>query len=254
MVKQLLIIAGLSVLSYADVYYAKAEPYQEHIIKANVSGRVIKADERIEGRVATQAAIIEIDSAEDQKNAALLGRKIALMEDVVKSDKAVYEKRRAYYRSIKDLKTKSQTNRDSAFYAQAAAQQTWQNALMQLDDLKYALFTTQKRLKEKRILFPGWYVYKLHVKAGDYVAMGTPLVTVADISQTKLTFYLSAEDAKSYAQKQLYIDDQASDAKIENVWRIADSEHLSSYRATVTLEAKEQLSRLVKIELKEVEQ
>jgi multidrug efflux pump subunit AcrA (membrane-fusion protein) len=235
---------------WADVYYAKAEPFKKHLIKSNVTGKVVFANESVEGRVADNKPIVLIDAKVDEKEKIRLESQIHLLKNSVANYRAVYEKRHSYYASIKNLKTKSKSSKDSAFYAQATAKQSLNQAEIELANTRQTLFSLNKQIKEKRIVFPKWYVYDLHVLEGDYVTLGSPLVTVADISRVKLKLFLSAEDAKQAHKKELYINDQKSDLKLDQVWRMSDSEHLSSYEARLILPTTQQFSQLIKVELK----
>ncbi len=237
-------------LGLADVYYAKAEPFKKHLIKSNVSGKVIFADESIEGSVASAKPIILIDDAVDNKEKLYVENQIALLENSVKNYQAVYEKQLQYFNAIKSLKTKSQSSKDTAFYAQASSKQSLNQAEIELAKSRQALFKLNKQITEKRIAFPQWYVYDLHVLEGDYVTMGSPLVTVADISKVKLKLFLSADDAFHAQSRQLYINDVKSDLKLDQVWQMSDAEHLSSYEARLILPTIKQFSQLVKVELK----
>jgi len=236
---------------WADVYYAKAEPFKKHLIKSNVSGKVVFANEAIEGMIAGKEPIILIDSDIDKKEYKRLKTQIKLLENSVLNYKEVYEKRFNYYESIKSMKSKSKSNKDSAYYSHAGAKQSLNSAMIELDNSKQALFTLGQQIDDKIITFNGWYVYDLHVKEGEYVTLGTSLVTVADMSKIKLTLFLSAYDASHVDKMQLLVNDKPSDLKMRQVWRMSDSEHLSSYEAILILPSKEQLSQLVKIELKE---
>lgn len=236
--------------AWADVYYAKAEPFKKHLIKSNVAGKVVFANEGIEGGIASSQPIIRIDSEVDKKEYKRLEIQIKLLNNSVLNYKEVYEKRFAYYASIKNMRSKSKTNKDAAYYAQAAAKQSLNSAMIELDNSKQALFRLGQQIKDKVIVFDQWYVYDLHVTKGEYVTMGSSLVTVADISKVKLTLFLSAFDAAHINEMDLYINDKKSDLKMDQVWKISDSEHLSSYEAKLILPKQKQLSQLVKVELR----
>lgn len=236
---------------HADVYYAKAEPFKKQLIKSNVSGKVIYVDESIEGKMAGEDALITIDADIDKREYERLINQIKLLKNSVLNYKKVYEKRWNYYHSIKNMKSKSKSNKDSAYYAQAGAKQSLNAAMIELDTSEQALFSLKKQIRDKNIICNKWYVYALHVTEGDYVTMGTPLVTVADISKIKLTLFLSAFDASHADAMQLFVDDKKVDVKIQQIWKMSDSEHLSSYEAKLVLPARKQLSQLVKVELRE---
>ena len=248
--KWMLVSALFLATLHADIYYAKAEPFQKHLIKSNVAGKVVFADEGVEGRIASTKPIVLIDSEVDKKEYKRLETQIELLTNSVSNYKEVYEKRFTYYESIKNMRSKSKSNKDAAYYAQAAAKQSLNSALIELDNSKQALFRLGQQIKDKRIVFNSWYVYDLHVTKGEYVTMGSSLVTVADTSKIKLTLFLSAYDAAHVKEMDLFVNDKRSDKKMDQVWQVSDSEHLSSYEAKLILPRQKQLSQLVKVELR----
>jgi len=248
--KTILFLLFCLTIVHADVYYAKAEPLKKHLIKSNVSGKIIFSDESIEGKVAGLNTIVKIDTAVDKREFKRLETQMKLLENSVIHYKEVYEKRFSYYNAIKNMKSKSKSNKDASYYAQAGAKQSLNSAMIELDNSKQSLFTLAKQINDKNIVFDKWYVYALHVTEGDYVTPGSSLVTVADISKIKLTLFLSAYDAAHTDEMELFIDDEKSDIKMKQIWKMSDSEHLSSYEAKLIIPARKQLSQLVKVELK----
>ena len=47
---------------FANEYYAKLEPFESYSVKSSVSGKVIFSNEKLEGNIAKNDLVIEIDS------------------------------------------------------------------------------------------------------------------------------------------------------------------------------------------------
>jgi hypothetical protein len=249
-VKYILFVSLFLSVSFAEIYYAKAEPLHTNKIQSNVSGRVSFVDEGVEGTIAKDSIIIKVDDAFDLKDEKHLKNQIKLLKTRVSQYKEVAKRRYNHFASVDKIASKSRTEKDSTFYAHVTAAQTLASARIELSAMEDKLFAVSKQIRDKNIRFKNWYVYDLHVTEGDYVTLGTPLLTVADISKVKLRVFLSAEDALHIEEKELYIDGVKSDLTFKQVWKISDSEHVSSYEALLELPTKVQLSQLVKVELK----
>ena len=78
-----------------------------------------------------------------------------------------------------------------------------------------------------------------------------PVATVMNLDRGKLILYLTADELKDINKKKVFINGkEESSAKITKVWRVADSQYISSYRVEVELKAPKEFSNLVKVELK----
>lgn len=248
--KKLSIFFLLAMNVQAHIYYAQAQPLEMLLIKSHHAGTIVHADVSIEGRIAGTKALIELDTTLDTAELVTVRKKLPTQEALVQTNQSVYTKRLAYYESIQALKNKSQIDIDNAFYAQASAHEhavVTQNSWYDLLQLEKVLI---KRIEEKKVRFPGWYVYKLHVKAGDVVTVGTPLVEVANVSQAKLQLFLTREDALHVHEMDVYLNGEATSYQITTSWNVADATHVSSYEAHLYIDAPLQFSTIMTVELK----
>lgn len=250
MVKYILFLALLSLSLVAEVYYAKAQPLVINSIKANVSGKVVFVNKEQEGKVASDKLLIKIDDVLDIQEHKHLTLQEKLLTQRISQYKQVALKREKHYRSLKKIRSKSRSEKDAAFYAHVTAAQALSSAIIERNRVKDSLLAKKKTIKDKNLNFKDWYIYDIKVSEGEYVTLGTPLMTIADISAIKLTVYLSAVDALNIEDKTLYINDVQSEARFESVWKMSDSEHISSYEAVLKIPSEVQLSQLVKIQLK----
>ncbi|WP_457597036.1 hypothetical protein [Hydrogenimonas sp.] len=266
----LILAALLAALgAFAQEHYARLEPYQTYAIKAAAAGQVVLADDALEGRVAGDEVVVQIDDATDkaQKKALeatlrSLTQTLEITKKMAENQRKVYEKDRRYYARIKNLKTKSQTEKDRVFATMIASN----NQLLSLEekvatlqkqiaDTRYQLFSLKDRITKKRVAPKGLYIYKVAVRRGDYVNPGTPLVTAMDLSKGRLVLYLDVEEMAGIGEKRIYIDGKPTDLRFEKLERVADETHISSYRAEIVVPHPEGLfSRLLKIEIKPPEE
>jgi len=122
-------------------------------------------------------------------------------------------------------------------------------------DLGYKIAMLKDAIAKKHIALPGKYLYKLMVHTGEFAAPGLPLATVSDVTRAQLIVYIDRDElqdaeGKKITDKTIYIDGQPTQLKIDRLWKVADSQYISSYRARIVLLPKYPFSKLVKIEFK----
>jgi len=245
------ILLAITMLSLnAQVHYAEIQPYSNYIIKSNVSGEVITADENMEGKIANSNAIITIDSAIDEAEQHLVDNKLISLNKILSINEQVLQRKEAHYDKIKTLRIKSQTDKDREFYDIASTKEKIQTIKQQLQELNFRKLQLQKNISDKHIVKSGFMVYKLLTKKGEVVNLGSPLVEVADIRKAKLTLFLNRDEIDKIKTKNIYINDEKSELTIDKVWSIADSKHLSAFRAEIIIPAPKQFSKLIKVEIK----
>ncbi len=258
----LLIAPAISLM--AKEYYAKVEPYEIRTIASSVSGLVLFADEKREGEVLSKKDYIQIDDELDQIELKQVVIKIELLEGTLKLNESMaknyasmLEKKQRNYDNIKLLKTKSTIEKDREFYDLVSTQNQFistqkeiQNLKIQINDLNLREAQLKRSIKDKHLSAEGFVLYKLNVKEGQVVNPSTPLAEIADVRSAKLTLYLSTEDMKDAENKAVYINGEKSVYKVNRLWKIADSQHLSSYRAEIIIDAPKYFSKLLKVELK----
>ena len=258
----LFLLSSLSLL--AKEYYSKVAPYEVLSISSNVSGQVTFADEKREGKLLGKKAYVQIDDKLDRielenvrKKIALLKNTLKLNEEMQKNYEEILEKKQKNYDNIKDLKTKSVIEKDRELYDLIATQNTListakevDNLKVQINDLNLRSEQLRKSIADKSLSAKGYVLYSLNVKKGQVVNPGMLLAQVADISKAKLTIYLNASDMKVAKSKTLYLNGKKTAYKIDRLWDIADSIHLSSYKAEIIIKAPKYFSELMKVELR----
>ncbi len=258
----LFLLSGVAL--FAKEYYAKVEPYEILTIASNVSGQVTFADEKKEGKRLDKKAYIKIDDKLDRIELNNVDKKIALLKNTLKLNEAMQKnydeilvKKEKNYDNIKGLKTKSVIEKDREFYDLIATQNSSITTAKEVDSLKVQINDLnlrseqlRKSIADKSLSADGYVLYAMSVKEGQVVSPGMELAKVADVSRAKLTVYLNAADMKDAKEKTIYLNGQATAYKIDRLWEIADTTHLSSYKAEIIIKAPKYFSELMKVELK----
>ncbi len=249
--------------SFADTYYAKLEPLNTITIKSEVNGKVILAREDLEGKVA-DGLIVQIDdrlNREDLKSAKeslkLTNEMIKLNQNILPDLKKSMQKKLNLYQKVTNLDSTSLNNKNNLFSAYISAKNQYfatKEKILNLKAQRVNLIQKINSLKDlidkKSIKVNNKYLYSLNVRVGEFVNIGAPIATVADISKAKLTIYLNSDDLKDLDKKSIYIDGKKRDLKFNKVWKIADREYISSYKAEIILKPFKEFSKLVKVEIK----
>ena len=245
------------------VYYAKLEPFNLITIKAEANGEVLVAKENLEGKVAN-GLVVRVDdrvNIEDLKNSQNL---LKITNDMIKLNKEILpdlkknmDKKLKLYKQVINLDSTSQNTKDTLYSAYISAKNQYfatkekiLNLQSQRVNLKQKIVNLKDLIRKKNIKVNNWYLYSLNVRRGEFVNIGYPLLQIADISKAKLTIYLNREDLKDIDKKSIYIDGKKSNLKFYKIWKIADKEYISSYKAEIVLKPFKRFSELVKVEIK----
>jgi len=255
----------MPIVLLAQVHYAKAEPFERVTLKAAVSGEVVDANLSAEGHEVYGGRIVHIDDEIDRVNLSNSQRSLVLLKEMLeinregaKSLKESMERLLASYMRIKGLSTASKSQKDSAYNSYASAQTQYLatrekivSLKKQILDMEYRIAQLKDVISKKSIHLDERYLYALLVRKGDFVAPGTPLAKVDDLSRVKLVLYLEPEEITDIEKRRIYLDGKETAYKIDKLWKVADEKYISSYRAEIYLpKSTELFSRLIKVEIK----
>ena len=249
---------------FAEVYYAKVEPYKFHNVASDVTGIVTKVNDDLLGKVLHNEVYISIDDLLDKEEYNYTKQKIKDLQstlDFAKKTVAnlqeVLKRKRINYKKIEAMKIKSRIEKDREFYDLIATQNNYLatqkeiNTLqMQIADLLLRKKSLYKTLHDKRLRAKGLLLYSIQVKEGQFVNKGTPLATLADTSKALLTIYVNENDIDTIQNKVVYIDGKKTKYKVNRFVKVADNVNLSKYEAQIIIKAPKIFSQLVKVELK----
>lgn len=265
-VRYIIAIIFLTLQLSASIYYAKVEPYEVYSIKAAASGEVIFSDRNLEGKVSTEQLVVQLDDVLNKQDLQNSKQKLQMLQktlQITRENRANSQKiadiREENYNKLKNLKTKSQVEKDNELINTISAKNqvlallsSEQNLINSINDLEYKIAQLKDTIAKKNIkITSGFLIYKLYVNAGDYVNVGSMLVDAHDISKAKLTIFLSKEDVEMAKKSVIYINDLPSDLHIDKIWPVVDTQNISAYKAEIILPAPERFSELLKIELRE---
>ncbi len=258
----LLVLIGKIV---AGEYYSKIEPVDNFYIKSSVAGQVVDVKEKYEGKISDYSVIIHIDDKIDVMDLKSSMKKLTLLKSNIKLSKEslLYTKKsmgidQSNYNRIKDLSTYSKVQKDAKLLSLINSKNNYiksknslQNLQTQKLDLELKIEILKDRIEKKNIkINKNLYIYKIYPQIGDFVNMGSPLVDVQDLSLGKLTIFVSSEDLENIEEKKIYLNDKLSKYKIDKVWRVADTQNISSYRVEIIIDKPKRFSKLMKVEFK----
>ena len=198
-------------------YYSKLEPYNNYVVKSAVSGKVVFTNDGIEGKLLNKKTkIIELDNSVD---------KIELIEtknklEVLNSMLDIQEKN---YNRLNKISSKSAYEKDNQKIQVLNLQSSKSDLLIKIANL-------EDTIKNKELYEDKMYIYNISVKKGDFVTPGTLLYEAKDLTKGKLEIFIPIADYDFVQNKTIYLDDQKSDLKIDKIYKVADSKHISSYK------------------------
>ena len=230
------IIIAFGLFLNASEYFAKLEPVETYNIKASTSGQVVYINNEIEGLNANNSTIIKLDSSVDEIDLKQTKNKIKTLGQIIKIEKSTLKK-------ILKIRAKSQLDKDNQKIKVL-------NLENQLGDLVTKKAILEDKLDKKNLVEKSHYISNINVKVGDFVNAGTLLYTAEDLTKAKLEIFIPMSEAQNIKTKRIYIENRVTDYKINKIYKVADTKHISSYKCEIIIDAPKSFSRLVKIEFK----
>jgi hypothetical protein len=234
--KYLFVLLFILSASYSNEFYAKLEPINSFMVKSSVSGKVIFTNDKIEGFKAKNSKIIEIDSYVDRIDLKQSNNKLKAINSMIK----IEDKN---YRRLLKVSSKSGFEKDNQKLKAINFQTIKADIVTRIASLKDSI-------KNKKLSKKNNYIYNIAVKKDDYVNPGTLLYESKDLSRGKLELFIPISDVNSIKNKVIFLDGKETKLKIDKVYEVADSKHISSYKVKIIIDNPKIFSRLVKIEFK----
>ena len=220
---------------WADVYYAKIEPYKSLIISSEINGKVEFVADNKEGKKYS-GILLKIDDSFDKIDLQIAKKNYENLKDI-------YETKLKIYNKIKSLKTKSQIEKDSEKIQLLSNKINMQNAKLKVEAIK-------DKIKKKTIFINNKFIYKVFVNKGMYINPGVKIAQVFDTSKSKITIFITKEDLQKILKKEAKIlVEGKEDFKIEKIYPIADSEFVSNYKIELIGKKPKIFSKIVKVEI-----
>lgn len=234
--RYLLIVLAIFSFSFADEFYAKLEPVDSYEIKSAVSGKIIFSNKDIEGKKANNTKVIEIDSYVDRVDLEQSLRKLDAIDEMIDLQNKNYQR-------LLKIKSRSGYEKDNQKINVVNLEVNKADMLINIANLRDSI-------KNKKLIEKDYYIYNIEVNEGDYVTPGTLLYEAKDLSKGKLEIFVPILDIDSIKNKTIYLDGEKTDIKIDKIYDVADSKHISSYKVEIVVDKPKQFSKLVKIEFK----
>ena len=249
----------------ATEYFAKAQPVDTFSLKASISGQVVKVDESKEGILSDGSVLIMIDDKVDvieleasKEKLNFLDSNIKLSKQSVSNSLKMMKIDKQNYKRVQNLSSYSKVQKDAKLLSSInstngyiQSKTSLENLKTQRADLTVRIARLEDSIAKKNIrVKKGLYIYKLYPNIGDFVNMGSPLLDSSDISKARLTIYVTKEDLKGIKEKKIFIDDKATEYKIDKLWTIADTQNISAYQTEIVIDKPEVFSTLMKVEFK----
>jgi len=234
--KYLLIVLVFLSQGFATEFYSKLEPIESFQVKSSVSGKVIYSNDEIEGKKANNTKIIEIDSFVDKIELEQSKKKLKAISEMMQIEEANYNR-------LLKVSSKSGFEKDTQKIKVINFQTTKADMIIKIASL-------EDNIKNKNLIEKSNYIYNIAVENGNYVTPGTLLYESKDLSRGKLEIFVPISDIENIKNKKIFMDGKPSDLKINKIFDVADSLHISSYKVEIIIDNPETFSRLVKIEFK----
>jgi len=212
------------------------------------SQRVVHLDDKLD--------IINLEDS--KKSVILLEDMLQINKNIAGSLRGTMQRKEGYYNRISKLSTASKTQKDNAYASFTSAKTQYLSTKekiisleKQILDMQYKVSQLKDTIAKKSLKLENKYLYQLLVREGDYVAPGSALAKIEDASRAKLVLFLEPAELEQLDQKIVYLGDKKTEYKVNKVWKIADEQYISSYRAEIYIPApKDSFSKLIKIEIK----
>lgn len=218
-------------------FYSKLEPYNNYIVKSAVSGKVIFSNDAVEGKtVNKKTKILEIENSLNKIELAQTKKKLEVLNEMLE----IQDKN---YNRLNKISSKSAFEKDSQKIQVLNLEST-------KSDFVIKIATLEDTINNKLLFEEKMYIYNISVKEGDYVSPGTLLYEAKDLTKGKLEVFIPISDYDHILNKSIYLDGKKTDLKIDKIYKVADSKHISSYKCEIILPNPKTFSRLVKIEFK----
>ncbi len=222
--------------AFSNEFYAKLEPIETYVVKSAASGKVIYSNKQIEGLNANNTKIIEIDSSVERLELEQINKKIKLLTQMLTIEDKNYNR-------LKKVRTKSDFDKDVQLLKSLNLESTKSDLLIRQAILKDII-------KNKKLIESNRYIYNISVKKDDYVTAGTVLYEAKDLTQGKLEIFVPISEVNSLQNKVIYLNGKQTEIKVDKIYKVAHSKHISSYKVDIVVPNPKIFSRLIKVEFK----
>ncbi len=234
--KTILLIC-LTLPLFAGVYKAKVQPYEQVTLSAEVSGRIVKLDQKNELKMLNKKVLV-IDHALQSQELKNTKVKLKLLQSQIAIKQGQYNR-------IKNLQGQSRTTKER--YKSELL-----NYKMQSMDLQNAIAKLEDIISKKEISVHQKYLKKLYVRKGDFVVPGSRLMDVEDQNASRIVIFMNSKDRTDIEKKTIFINGKSDNGYIvEKASDSTDAQYLSSYRVELVKHGKVRFGEIVTVEVKD---
>jgi len=238
MIKIFIVALILSTSMVAKEYKAIIKPYNSWSILAQKSGEVTKLEIGDELKY-HKKLILELDHKLEDRQLNNYKNKLKIIQQQLDINKKNYD-------AIKNMTRKSKFDKNAKELSYLSTKAT-------IYDIKNTIATLEDTISKKMIFLNGEYLKKIHVNLGEYVNIGTKLLTLEDHRAIRVIIYVSANDIKNLRDKKIQIDGKIDNTYIiDKISRSPDETYISSYRVEfVKYGARDDLGKMLSIHIGE---
>lgn len=259
----LVLVSTFVLATESQIYYAKAEAKVEYVVKSEVNGKVLFVNKKFEGKNSTGEVLIRIDNFTDKVNLQNAKNRLKFSKTILSSTnqslknfREILRLKKANLQKINSLRSRSSFEKDiekinllniENSYQQVSQQK--QQTLSTISDLEGQIKILQDNIKKKTIkVSKGLYIYSIDIQKDDFVSVGRAILKIFDLSKAKLTIFVALEKFDEIKKQKIYIDGKLTNYKIDKIWKVADSQNISSYKVEILIDAPKVFSKLKKIQ------
>jgi multidrug resistance efflux pump len=210
-------------------YSAKVEPFEVYKIKSAVNGNVVFYNKEAEANF-FKGLLVKIDDNNEKIELENLKKQLNLLKEEIKNQEEIVKRKFDTYKRYQKLKTKSIEEKNMKFYDYINAKNQLINLKTQLSNLNANIKKLTDTINKKNIKVSG-YISKIYVKTGDYVAPGSLIAEVDDITKQKLTLYVPINEIEKITNSSvIYINNKPSSFEVYKIWRVPDEKYVTSYK------------------------
>ena len=224
----------------ASTYMGQIEPYEKILLVSEINGLITKVNRQAEYAFQDKRKkIVQIEKRIEKIN--LKGLKSSL--DFSKKAYALKEGNFERKNKVKQISQYEKNLEKSTLYEMQS----------QMEELQKSINLLKYRLGKKTFFIQQKYVAKIYVREGDYVDVGNKVMQVYDVSKEKIELYVRAKEIEDIKTKEIFINNEKSEYKIEKISQVRDSTNLSSFLVRMVkknLKPNKYFGTAVKVEFK----
>jgi hypothetical protein len=202
---------------FAKEYMTQINPNEKIQIKSQTMGVIKYVNKKLESNfVKENQVLLKINSLDEEIELKKETNSLTLQKEIVKIKEQNYNAKKR----IKQLSLYDKNNEKLSFLeSKKELVLKEQNIKKLLNEISKKVFNIENK-----------YVNTIFIKKDEYVNIGDKLFDMYDISNLKITLYLTSKEIKGLKEKSVFIDGVKSDFKVNKINKIKDEVKVSRYK------------------------